>query len=370
MEEFVNLHDRHTVILPSQGKIEQVNDGVGPTTQGFADFNAMLDQGSLVVHQSIPCNDGYDPKIDDAVVNEMSMKKFDGGFNSSNNDFNVVLVKNDDVVGANSPSTSFYDLNIPHKDSSADGGEKNDFNYLQRDFNDHLHHDVNRGEKIFNESMFFNVSPTSENLTGVVGVDPHIFNGGDVGQHLHTTVGIGGEVSSEDVVTLSSPVSAFRVSDMVTSTQRPAADPVAGHPCPQDLVDGNLDSGNLGFQDTKMNNDDQPDNNMFPHINNMDPVEDDCSSDDDETHDSSLNNERNLYDIFDEHGDEIISDQDAYDNDPGGIGAGMPIPREVPAQPGFLLRFSTRFSDLLKQPNPNFTEFCAVADDLTIAMKK
>lgn len=58
------------------------------------------------------------------------------------------------------------------------------------------------------------------------------------------------------------------------------------------------------------------------------------------------------------------------EDDPRGVGAGVPIPEAMPAEPGFLERFSRRLMDMLGQDEPNFQEFEAVAEDLTNCIKK
>lgn len=53
----------------------------------------------------------------------------------------------------------------------------------------------------------------------------------------------------------------------------------------------------------------------------------------------------------------IIDMDDDAGEDPGGAGAGMAIPVAIPAEPGFLARFSNRFQLMLNNKNPSFTEF-------------
>lgn len=69
-------------------------------------------------------------------------------------------------------------------------------------------------------------------------------------------------------------------------------------------------------------------------------------------------------------GEEIIAEDDADDLDPGGTGAGIPTPGEIQAEPGFLVRFSTRLNLLLNDDNPNFSEFESLCEDLMISLKK
>lgn len=59
--------------------------------------------------------------------------------------------------------------------------------------------------------------------------------------------------------------------------------------------------------------------------------------------------------------EEGFVDEDEDNYDPGGTGAGVPIPEAMPVEPSFLERFSGRLNDMLSQDNPNFQEFEAVA---------
>lgn len=52
-----------------------------------------------------------------------------------------------------------------------------------------------------------------------------------------------------------------------------------------------------------------------------------------------------------------FEDEDANDVVPGSTGTGIAIPEVVPADPGFLSRFSEMFSAILEDNRPNFQEF-------------
>lgn len=71
-------------------------------------------------------------------------------------------------------------------------------------------------------------------------------------------------------------------------------------------------------------------------------------------------------------GEEIIAVDAADDSDPGGIGASAPIPGDIQAEPGFLVRFSNRFHQLLNDEIqriiPKFSEFESLCDDLLTNM--
>lgn len=56
------------------------------------------------------------------------------------------------------------------------------------------------------------------------------------------------------------------------------------------------------------------------------------------------------------HGDGHEMDDDAGDG-PGGEAAGIAIPKAIPAEPGFIARFSHRFNPMLNDNNPKFNEF-------------
>lgn len=60
---------------------------------------------------------------------------------------------------------------------------------------------------------------------------------------------------------------------------------------------------------------------------------------------------------------EDVAGDDTDDRDPGGTGAGAPIPREIRAEPGFLAAFRNRFNQLLLQDNPNFEDFESTLND-------
>lgn len=50
--------------------------------------------------------------------------------------------------------------------------------------------------------------------------------------------------------------------------------------------------------------------------------------------------------------------------------AGVPIPRDTHAEPGFLMRFYDRLQALLTYPDPTFVEFENIAEFLIRNIKK
>lgn len=82
---------------------------------------------------------------------------------------------------------------------------------------------------------------------------------------------------------------------------------------------------------------------------------------------SSTENDSNIMRVSGDDGHDM--DDDAGE-DPDGAGAGMAIPVAIPAEPGFLARFSNRFNLMLKDKNLSFTEFEALISDFTATIKK
>lgn len=60
---------------------------------------------------------------------------------------------------------------------------------------------------------------------------------------------------------------------------------------------------------------------------------------------------------------------DAEDGDPGVSFSGIGVPEAIPAEPGFLARFSKRFTDILNDDRSNFEEFESKTKDFIDAIK-
>lgn len=84
--------------------------------------------------------------------------------------------------------------------------------------------------------------------------------------------------------------------------------------------------------------------------------------------DLSLNGED--ADIVEDDLDAEPGDDGTDDFDPGGIRAGLPILEAIPAEPGCVERFSSRFNYLLAEDVSNLLDFEATVEDLMIALKQ
>lgn len=67
--------------------------------------------------------------------------------------------------------------------------------------------------------------------------------------------------------------------------------------------------------------------------------------------------------------EDVLQYDDAVEDDPGGTGAGIVIPEDIPPEPDFLTRFHNRFKDMLQSSNPNFTEFESLVTDFINTIK-
>lgn len=74
--------------------------------------------------------------------------------------------------------------------------------------------------------------------------------------------------------------------------------------------------------------------------------------------------------VMNNENDDLGSDDDDEDLDPGGSGTGDAIPETIPLEPGFDDRYATRFNSILNDDRANFQEFCILTDDYIISMKK
>lgn len=98
------------------------------------------------------------------------------------------------------------------------------------------------------------------------------------------------------------------------------------------------------------------------HLNVVTPNDDPNNDSNDESGDAT---ESTINGLLDNEMDGMGSNDDEI-LDPSGSGAGDAIPQE----PGFIDRFAARFSHILNDENANFQEFCSVADDFILNLKK
>lgn len=67
--------------------------------------------------------------------------------------------------------------------------------------------------------------------------------------------------------------------------------------------------------------------------------------------------------------DDVIDDGSPENDDPGGAGSGIPLPRVIEAEPTFLGQFQRRFNDLFNDDHDIFDEFTSVLEDFMSACR-